>query len=263
MIYLQSLSLSSGDGDAFPFSIPAIRSLGELGFEADVTFFAGGNGTGKSTLLEALAVASNRILVGDGKFGETSRELAEALTLSWKKKTHGGFFLRAEDFLIYKRSLTAEISDLRATANAFAGEIKGDYGLQLAQDSARGQASQLAGRYGEDLDAMSHGESFLQFFRARFTRDGLYLLDEPDTALSAQSVLGLVSALLSMSAERNVQFIIATHNPILLALPDAQIFDFDREPVAGVAWEDLEQVTLVRDFLQRPATYLRHLSPDD
>lgn len=173
--------------------------------------------------------------------------------------SESGFLLRAEDFLEYKRRLVLEIADLRDTADQFGERLEG-YGLQLARSAAIGQAERLVGRYGEDLDAMSQGESFLQFFRARFTGPGLYLLDEPDTALSVESVLGLVAALHEMTTGAGAQFIIATHNSVLLAYPGAQLFSFDRVPVEEVVWDDLEQVQLLRSFLAHPDVYFRHLA---
>jgi predicted ATPase len=266
MTFLRSVRLRqppADDSRGYPFSVETIRSLPRLQLSSAVTFFAGGNGTGKSTLLEAIALGTDRVPVaGRGRSPvEHVREMADALTFEWNRGPRAGFFLRAEDFLEYKKSLVGEIEALERTAEGYAGRMAG-YGLQLARGAALGQRDELVRRYGHDLDAMSHGESFLQFFRSRFTGPGLYLLDEPDTALSPLSVLGLLAALREMVVEAGAQFIIATHNPILLAYPGAMLLSFDRVPVAEVSWDDLEQVTLLREFLGRPQTYLRHLGFD-
>ena len=283
MNLLRKLAPSGRVGAGYPFTVPTIASLPPIEFRSSVTFFAGGNGTGKSTLLEAIGLGTNRLMVsgagpGDRSALEGVRELADALRFEWNSPVSGppkgrnkrgrpGFFLRAEDFLDYKRGLTREIAGLRTTADEYGDRMEG-YGLALARAAALGQAEALVRHYGDDLDAMSHGESFLRFFRSRFTGPGLYLLDEPDTALSPQSVLGLVAALGEMTGGNSpecdegtvgAQFIVATHNPILLAFPGAQLISFDRTPIAEVGWDELEQVALMRDFLDHPQVYLRHL----
>lgn len=248
--------------DEYPFTIPAVATLEELHFPGSVTFFAGENGSGKSTVLEAIAAGVGSIPVR-GRDARTERTLAHAHVLSrhlrfeWHVKTKRGFFLRAEDFFEYAKHVAGEVEDLGALASDFGERYEG-YGRDLATGAVLDQRQALTQRYGEDLNSRSHGESFLQFFRARFTGQGLYLLDEPDTALSAQSVLGLLAMLKAMVSE-GAQFIIATHSPLLLALPGASIVSFDRTPVAPVAYEEVEGVALFRDFLSHPKAFLRHL----
>ena len=113
-------------------------------------------------------------------------------------------------------------------------------------------------RYGAQLDANSHGESFLKLFQSRFVPGGLYLLDEPEAPLSPQSQLALLSMLGEMIAQQ-AQFIIATHSPMLLAFPGARIYTFDVIPVKAVAYEDLDHVRITRDFLNAPERYLNRI----
>ena len=113
-----------------------------------------------------------------------------------------------------------------------------------------------------DLDANSHGQSFLRLFQSRFVPGGLYLLDEPEAPLSPQSQLGLMAMIADMVAQ-DAQFIIATHSPILMAYPGATIVSFDEVPVSVVEYESLESVRLVRDFLVAPERYLRRILRDD
>jgi predicted ATPase len=115
-------------------------------------------------------------------------------------------------------------------------------------------------RYGVDLDANSHGQSFLRLLRSRVVPGGLYLFDEPEAALSPQSQLGLLSMLLELIGQ-DAQFVIATHAPILLGCPEAVILSFDEAPPAAVPFEALEHVTLTRDFLNYRERFLRHLRP--
>ncbi len=135
--------------------------------------------------------------------------------------------------------------------------LKG-YGLRLAQGVVRGQRRALTSRYGEDADARSHGESFLQLFQSRFVPGGLYLLDEPEAPLSPQRQLALLSMLKEMAGQDS-QFVVATHSPILMALPGADILSFDHAPARRVRYEEVEHVTLTRDFLNNPEAFLRHL----
>jgi predicted ATPase len=264
MIHLRSVSLkpSAKKEGGFPFNVPAVRGLGELEFRRPVTFLVGENGTGKSTLLEALAAGAGSVVVGgeDVRADKTlahARRLAAQLKLVWTKRTHRGFFLRAEDFFGFAKRVNRTSAELEEMARDFEKELTG-YGLRLAQGVVRGQRSALAGRYGEDADARSHGEGFLQLFQSRFVPGGLYLLDEPEAPLSPQRQLALLSMLKGMVAQDS-QFVIATHSPILMAFPDASILSFDHAPVREIPYDEVEHVSLTRDFLSDPEAFLRHL----
>ncbi|HUF76827.1 MAG TPA: AAA family ATPase [Longimicrobiales bacterium] len=116
----------------------------------------------------------------------------------------------------------------------------------------------MGGRYGENSDAASHGEAFLRLFAARLAPRGVYLLDEPEAALSPQSQLGFL-AMLKDAVDAGSQFLVATHSPLLMATPGATILSFDEAPVRRVQYDELESVRLVRDFLQAPERYLRRI----
>ena len=249
----------------FPFSVPVIRALETIEFPTSVTFLVGENGSGKSTLLEGLAAAIGLPTVGSESVRDdvslsAQRALAAQLRLSWTRRTHKGFFLRAEDFF----GFTKYLARLRAELQARLEEIDIEYADRsahargLATGPARASLAALEQRYGVDLDANSHGESFLKLFRSRFVPGGLYLLDEPEAPLSPQSQLGLIAMLKDMVKEDS-QFIIATHSPILLAFPDATIYSCDERPIARVEFDQLEHVRLTRDFLNDPEAFLRHL----
>jgi len=266
MIHLRSITLPSGDhGSGFPFSVPAISTLAEVEFDVPVAFFVGENGSGKSTLLESLAIATGLPAVASASPREDAtlsaqRKLAAALHLAWNRKTHRGFFLRAEDFFGFARSLSRTRDEMRQRV----AELEIEYGDRsahargLAQGPARASLAEMEKRYGEDLDANSHGQAFFQLFRSRLVPGGLYLLDEPETPLSPLSQLALLSMLKDMVGQ-DAQFIIATHSPILLALPGAQILDFDAPPIRRASYEDLEHVRLTREFLADPERFLRRL----
>jgi predicted ATPase len=264
MIYLRSILLHAGAdvAEVYPYTVPVIAQFERLDFTLPVTFFAGENGTGKSTLLEAIAAGADSISVrGDDRQTEETlayaTELAGNMRFQWTKRNRRGFFLRAEDFFDYTKRMAGLAGEMSEFAADFESRLDG-YALGLAKGAVLGQQHALTERYGEDLNSRSHGESFLQFFASRFVNPGLYLLDEPDTALSPQSVLALLAMLKSMVADGS-QFIIATHSPMLMAFPGAMIYSFDAAPIAEVEYEAVEQIALMRSFLQEPEAFLRRL----
>jgi predicted ATPase len=246
--------------------VPTIRTLEVLRTDVPVTFFVGENGSGKSTLLEAIAMAAHLPAVGsadlakDDSLGE-QRYLSHALKLTWSRHTARGFFLRAEDFF----GFTKRVSAMRSEFQAQLAEIERNYAdrsehaKMLAMLPVKRSLAELEQMYGEDLDANSHGQSFLKLFSSRFVPGGLYLLDEPEAPLSPQSQLALLVMMQEMVAQQ-AQFIIATHSPMLLAFPGARIYSFDSTPVQEVPFDELDHVVLMREFLNGPERYIRALS---
>ena len=266
MIHLRDARLAAGRGDAgFPFELPIVRSLRSLRFETPVTLFVGENGSGKSTVLEALAIAARAITAGSAEAADDPtldgvRRLARAMTLTWATRTHRGFYLRAEDFFGYAKRLATMRAELEAELAAVDEEYKDRPGLahDLARTPYLRELGELRRRYGEGLDTQSHGESFLRFFGERLVPNGTYFLDEPEAPLSPARQLSFL-ALLKELVAADGQAIIATHSPILLAFPGAVILSFDGDTIAQVAYEELDHVRLTRDFLADPEAFLRHL----
>jgi predicted ATPase len=219
----------------YPFSIPAIRHLDEIQFTSPVTFFIGENGTGKSTLLEAIAVAMGFNPEGGSKnFRFATRashsDLHEYLGLIRSgKRPRDGYFLRAESF--YNVATAAD-----------------EYGVTQAYG-------------GESLHAQSHGESFMALVLNRLKGNGLYLFDEPEAALSPTRQLSLMLAIRDLT-ERGSQFVIATHSPILLGQPGARILQFDSGAITPIAYKETEHYVVTRAFLERPERMLDELMGD-
>jgi predicted ATPase len=266
MSHLRSARLRQAEGTGFPFDVPAIRSIAELTFDTPVTFFVGENGSGKSTLLEGLALAAGLPTVGSTSAADDAtlaaqRRLAKALKLVWDTRTRRGFFLRAEDFFGFTKQLAQMRQELLGRLSEVDMEYEGrsDYAKALAKGPAAASLADMERRYGVDLDANSHGQSFLKLFQSRFVPGGLYLLDEPEAPLSPQSQLALLSMLGDMVRE-DAQFIVATHSPIVLAFPGARIYSFDEGQVRELDYESLEHVRLTREFLNEPQRFLRHLN---
>lgn len=266
-IHLREMRLNlTGDlPDVYPYSVPVVKSFERLSFEKPVTLFVGENGSGKSTLMEALAKAAGMNTVGSAEIDSdetlnTVQPLANALRLVWNKKTHRGFFLRAEDFFGYIKRLRALRQSMQDELSRIdtVYEERSEYAKSLASQPAASAIHAMDSRYGADLDANSHGESFLTLFQSRFVPEGLYLLDEPEAALSPLSQLGLITLIKEM-VDKGGQFILATHSPILMALPGADLLDFDLSPPVRVGYDELSHVILYRSFLEDPNSYLRKL----
>lgn len=219
-----------------PFSLPVLSGGLDLRLTTPVTFLVGENGSGKSTLLEALAWNAGFAARGgnrENSYAEADdgRALGGALRLGWRQKVAGGFFLRAETFFNFASYLEGVGSSFRA------------YG-------------------GQPLNRQSHGEAFLAVFQNRF-EDGLYLLDEPEAALSPQRQLAFLGILHDLTRTGMAQFIIATHSPILLAFPGATILSFDGHQPEPIAYQDTEHYRITRDFLNAPERFLRHLFEEE
>lgn len=249
----------------FPYSVPVLAGLEQLDITAPVTFLVGENGSGKSTLLEAIACAAGSITVGaEGverdRTLESIRALAKELRLVWNKRTRKGFYMRSEDFFGFARRMERIREEMQRDIDAVDEEYKGrsEYAKGLAKMAYSRELGDMAQRYGEGVDARSHGESYLNLFQGRFVPSGLYLLDEPEAPLSPKRQLSFL-VLLKQMVDQDGQFIIATHSPILMSYPGAVILSCDSGRLVQVPFEELEHFTITRDFLENRKLYLREL----
>jgi predicted ATPase len=251
--------------DSFPYNVPVLAQLQELAFTAPVTFLVGENGSGKSTLLEALACAVGSITVGSADTQRDAtlkplRELARDLRLVWNKRTKKGFFMRSEDFFGFARRMEQTRADMEVELHNVDEEYQGrsDYAKGMAKMAYQSELGAMQRRYGEGVDARSHGESYLNLFQGRFIPGGLYLLDEPEAPLSPKRQLSFL-VLLKQMVEQEGQFIIATHSPILMGYPGAVILNCDSGKLEPVEYQDLEHVYITHGFLDNRKLYLREL----
>ena len=237
--YLQTVSIRPDaeiDFDVYPFTIPAVRELGHLELHPDVTFFVGENGAGKSTVLEGIALALGYSPEGGTKnfqlrTAESESSLHEVLRLARSfRKPRDGYFLRAESF----------------------------YNVATFMD----ETGYLGGYGSKSLHARSHGEAFMTLLTQKFSGRGLYLMDEPEAALSPNRQLAALAAIHQLVQDES-QFIIATHSPILLSYPRAKILQFDGSGITEVAFEDTEHYAVTRDFLNNYPRRLEQLLADE
>jgi predicted ATPase len=236
------------DWKSYPFSVPAIGSLDELVLHSRICFFAGENGTGKSTLLEAIAVhygfgreGGTRNFRNDSTESNHSVDpLVRALRLSFDKRTGAGFFLRAESFfntVSYMDVLDEEDAPHSAPINTYYG--------------------------GRSLHTRSHGETFFKLLELKFQRNGLFLLDEPEAALSPQRQLAFLVLLHDVLKKyKDAQFIISTHSPVLLGYPKAQIVSFDNGSLEEIDYEETAPLQIVRHFVNQRESFLEELFND-
>jgi predicted ATPase len=232
------------DGGRYPFSIPALRRLETLALDEKVTFLVGENGSGKSTLIEAIAVAAGFNAEGGTRNMTVSTrashsDLHERLRLVREPRSpRDGYFLRAESFF----NVATHIEELDA----------GPVGGRPIIESYGGVS----------LHEQSHGESFLSLVLNRFGGRGLYILDEPEAALSLRGQLALMRRMHDLIAEES-QFIVSTHSPVLLGYPNALIYALTESGIERTPYEATEQYELTRSFLDDRERFLRHLFTDD
>jgi predicted ATPase len=251
------------DPARFPWSLPLVRDLAEIEFTAPVTFLVGENGSGKSTLLEGIAAGMDAVAAGSRDIKrdpslQAARDFAAGFVFVRRRHARTRLFLRAEDVFGYTGRLSTEMAELREIEQDLAARIPEGPGRDRATGMARGEHAALARRYGANPDAKSHGETFLALLQTRLVPNGLYFLDEPETPLSPARVLALI-ALLMERVQQGCQFIVATHSPILMALPGAVIMLAEAGTLRVAAWDELEHVRVTRAFLNDPASVLRHL----
>ncbi|GAA3965496.1 AAA family ATPase [Mucilaginibacter dorajii] len=241
MPFLSRISLPSLQDGSYLQHIPSLSKGLHLTLKENVTFFVGENGSGKSTLLEGIAEQCGFALRGGNRnhnlntghrFEGYESPLARHLQLGWTpRRINEGFFMRAESFF------------------NFASYID-----ELAIDNPR--IFQAYG--GRSLHEQSHGESFLSLFNNQF-ESGIYILDEPEAALSPARVLAFMSVIHELEQSGRAQFLIATHSPMLICYPGATIYQFDEDGVRETSYEDTEHFYLTKSFLDNPKLYLRHL----
>ncbi len=218
----------------YPFNIPILNKTTELTFRRPVAFFVGENGSGKSTLLEAITRKCD-VCIWDKPKRHVAHNnpyetrLADYITVTWSNGNVAGSLFRAEAFRDF---------------------------ADFIDDVALCDPGRLKYHGGHILNTLSHGEGILSYFSGRYRIKGIYFLDEPEAALSPASQIKLLNLLKQLETEGHAQFIIATHSPILLAYPGAQIFSFDSSRIEEVVYEDTTHYKIYKQFLADRTVFL-------
>jgi predicted ATPase len=270
--FVRQVGFTGGDREQWPFCLGLFAGLERLTFTAPVTVLVGENGSGKSTLLEAMAIALRMPAIGRAD-AHRDPSLAELVPLARSLRLVRGaqspqarFFLRSEDFFGFVQTLGERSRELREELDRARRENahRSRFAQQQAEAAYSGSLAALQGRYGADLlGAASHGESFLRLFQARMAPRGLYLMDEPEAPLSPVRQLALMQMIRELAEQGQCQFILATHSPILMALPGAQLIDCDQSPLAQTVYGDLASVALLREFLNDPSRMIDLMARED
>ncbi|MCC2647129.1 MAG: hypothetical protein K0R02_1194 [Rickettsiaceae bacterium] len=236
--FLKAISMDCKDlPSEYPFNVPIFnRDKFILEFKAPVTFFVGENGSGKSTIMESIAWNCGFNIGGGSKdhFYQSSQienfsaieALNQKMRFSWLPKMSSGFFVRAESFYNY---------------------------INYANEVPDG------GAYEKDLHYKSHGEAFLNMFEYRLQKQGIFLFDEPEAALSPIRQIKFLKLLHQMKKHTNSQFIIITHSPIIMSYPDADIYNFIDGDIKKTNIKQVEHYRVVRDFINNPEKYLAEI----
>ncbi len=235
--HLKSITLESErypTKEHYPFNLPLFSETKKLEFESPITLFVGENGSGKSTLLEAIAEAAGIYI--------------------WRNGMNSRYRVNRYEGSLH-RYMKVNWANGKVPGSFFGAQIFKDFASML-EEWATTDPGQLELFGGKSLISQSHGQSLMSFFKSRYKLEGLYLLDEPDTALSPSSQLELLNLLIENAKAGHAQFIVTTHSPILLACELATIYSFDRMPLSSVEYEDTEHFKVYRDFLNDREKYM-------
>ncbi|MFA5906065.1 MAG: AAA family ATPase [Desulfobacula sp.] len=238
MIYLKQVDIHSDKFpvlDYYPFNLEIFQNTGKIRFDTPITFFCGENGTGKSTLLKALAVKCGIHIWQDDSGlryepNPYEEDLYKSITVQWQDNPVPGSFFGSQIFSHFAKNLEEwAVSDAKMF-NYFGGK---------------------------SLVTQSHGQSLMSYFQSRYSIKGLYFLDEPETALSPSSLIELLNLLIKIGLQGHAQFIIVTHSPLLLACPDSHIYSFDKLEIESINYEDTDYYKIYKTFMNHPKKFIK------
>jgi len=258
--FIKNISINTDKRNPFPYNVAAVKNLNTIEIDKGITFLVGDNGTGKSTILETISCHMNLPLIGgyrDTKRGyEGSLSLQHYFDIEWNIHTDKGFFFRAEDFSHFVDSV--ERSNRASQFNELKGEVP-DRVIDQMKESNNFALYEMRKDYGQDMLAFSHGEAYMKIMHDRINSKGVFLLDEPEAALSPSKQLAMIYFILAHQKKHMSQFIIATHSPMLMAIPGARIYQITEDDMEQVELQETEHYYLTKGFLDNPEAFLRHL----
>jgi len=242
LIYLNQVNIHSDKFpvlDHYPFNVELFQNTEKICFETPVTLFCGENGTGKSTLLKALAYRCGiHIWQSDSRLryerNPYEEELYTTISVEWEDGPVPGSFFGSQIFSHFAKNL---------------------------EEWAMTDSKMLDYFGGKSLVAQSHGQSLMSYFQSRYNIKGLYFLDEPETALSPSSLIELLNLLIKISGQGHAQFIVATHSPLLLACPDSRIYSFDKKKIIPIEYKDTEYYKIYKNFMNCADDFIKMPEP--
>jgi predicted ATPase len=241
--------------------VPAIKFAKNIDVSNQITFIIGENGSGKSTLLESVACRLQLPHLDGGGYGkkcfDAAKKLLPYLELDWNIERSVGFFFRAEDFGDYLNSVHRNDIDLHNKMGDLGDDVP-QHIIQQMKDNANYQLHQVRKNYGQELDTFSHGEAYMHIMHEQVNKRGIYLLDEPEASLSPAKQLAFIYFIQNHLQQFNSQFIIATHSPMLMAYPNATIYEVTADEMKKTALENTDHYTITKSFLNNPNSYLRY-----
>ena len=267
MIHLKKIHFYANQQIEFPYSLPFFGK--EIDIRSDVVCLVGENGSGKSTFLECLNVVLGLYTIRQRTTlpVELTKSIVKAskqIKCEYRLSKPKGFFFSAEDFTSYIHGLVLDKMEAKAQLDRVTVEYakKSVLSQSLARMPHARTLAEIDQLYERDLLTSSHGEAYLDFFKSRIRQNEIYLLDEPETPLSIQNQLALL-AIIDRGIKQKNQFIIATHSPILMAIPNAQIIQIRNDEIKEVSYDQIDSVILLKQFMNHPESFFRYLYQED
>jgi predicted ATPase len=256
---VETIKITPPTHQDYPFNLDLFKSEINLDVNAPVTLFLGENGSGKSSLLKLIQSKLNLVEIKIPEFDKASKYDAKTVSIRPSLGKLKGFFFESLTFINYIEYIKKEIMDSKGNIKRVDMEYKNksDYAKMMAKSPYSKTIYELENMYSKDLAHSSHGESYLDFFSSRIKENQIYLLDEPETPLSTQNQLSL-TAMIMAATKRGCQFIIATHSPIIAAIPQALIYEINNDKFVKTEYDEIESIQMLKQFLNNKEQFLRY-----